>query len=418
MRRYGFIIVLLIIALLAGSVFVISQSSQLPPIKVGVLHSLSGAMSISEVAVKDATLLAINEINARGGLLGRQIEPIILDGASDSLTFARLAERLIVQEQVDVVFGCWTSSCRKTVIRVFEQYNHLLFYPVQYEGLETSPNVVYTGAAPNQQIIPAVQWSMDNLGTRFFLVGSDYVFPHTANAIITDQLTALRGSIAGEMYLPLGATDVSEVIEQIQLTRPTVILNTINGDTNVAFFSALREAGITSDQIPVMSFSIGENELTSMELADVMGDYAAWNYFQSIETPENSAFIERYRVAYGRDKVTSDPIEAAYIGVYLWAQAVQEAGTSDVSRVRETVLDQGYNAPSGVVYIDALTRHTWKTVRIGRINLAGQFDIVWSSENPVRPVPYPSSRTRNEWRDFLQGLYTSWGNSWVNNTGN
>jgi urea transport system substrate-binding protein len=418
MRRYGFIIVLLIIALLAGSVFVISQSSQLPPIKVGVLHSLSGAMSISEVAVKDATLLAINEINARGGLLGRQIEPIILDGASDSLTFARLAERLIVQEQVDVVFGCWTSSCRKTVIRVFEQYNHLLFYPVQYEGLETSPNVVYTGAAPNQQIIPAVQWSMDNLGTRFFLVGSDYVFPHTANAIITDQLTALRGSIAGEMYLPLGSTDVSEVIEQIQLTRPTVILNTINGDTNVAFFSALREAGITSDQIPVMSFSIGENELTSMELADVMGDYAAWNYFQSIETPENSEFIERYQTAYGRDKVTSDPIEAAYIGVYLWAQAVQEAGTPDVNRVRDTVLDQGYNAPSGVVYVDALTRHTWKTVRIGRINLAGQFDIVWSSENPVRPVPYPSSRTRNEWRDFLQGIYTSWGNSWVNNTGN
>jgi urea transport system substrate-binding protein len=418
MRKYGFIVVLLIIASFIGSIFVISQSSQLPPIKVGILHSLSGAMAISEVAVKDATLLAIEEINARGGLLGRQIEPIVLDGASDSLTFARLAERLIVQEQVDVVFGCWTSACRKTVIRVFEQYNHLLFYPVQYEGLETSPNVVYTGAAPNQQIIPAVQWSMENLGTRFFLVGSDYVFPHTANAIITDQLTALRGSIAGEMYLPLGATDVSEVIEQIQLTRPTVILNTINGDTNVAFFSALRAVGITSEQIPVVSFSIGENELTSMQLADVVGDYAAWNYFQSIDTPENNVFIERYRAAYGRDKVTSDPIEAAYIGVYLWAQAVQEAGTSDVNRVRDTVLDQGYNAPSGVVYIDAVTRHTWKTVRIGRINLAGQFDIVWNSENPVRPVPYPSSRTRNEWREFLQGLYTSWGNSWVNNTGN
>jgi len=384
------------------------------PIKVGILHSLTGTMAISEKAVVDATLLAIEEINTKGGVLGRQIEPIVVDGRSDWPTFAIEARRLITDEKVSVVFGCWTSASRKTVKPIFESHNHLLFYPVQYEGLEQSPNIIYTGAAPNQQIIPAVKWSLDNLGKRIFLVGSDYVFPRTANAIIKDQVTALRGHILGEEYILLGSTDVEGVIEKIVQTAPDVILNTINGDTNVAFFKALRRAGITPDKTPTMSFSIAEDELRTMPAQDPVGDYASWNYFQSVDSASNKSFVQRFKQAYGTDRVTDDPIEAGYFGVFLWAQAVREAGTDNVEAVHKTIKTQSLQAPQGMVYIDADNNHTWKTVRIGRIIDEGQFDIVWNSEKPVRPVPYPVYRSRTQWEGFLQGLYEGWGQNWAN----
>jgi urea transport system substrate-binding protein len=413
MRRWQIVSVVAVLLAVVGGLVVYANSSQ-APIKVGVLHSLSGTMAISEVAVRDATLLAIEEINQQGGVLGRRIEPIVVDGESDWTVFADEAERLIIRENVEVIFGCWTSACRKTVRPVFERLNHLLIYPVQYEGLETSPNIVYTGASPNQQIVPAIKWSLDNLGKRFFLVGSDYVFPHTANAIIRDQVTALRGEIVGEAYILLGSVDVAAVVEQIVAAQPDVILNTINGDSNIAFFQALRAAGITSETIPTVSFSIAEPELLTMNIADVVGDYAAWNYFQSVQTPENQAFVQNFRAKYGQDRVISDPMEAAYLGVYMWKQAVEEAQSADVSLVRETIKDQSYNSPSGIVYIDAETQHTWKTVRIGQINPNGQFTIVWSSETPVRPVPYPPSRTQAAWDTFLNDLYIGWGNNWAN----
>ncbi|MCP4783844.1 MAG: urea ABC transporter substrate-binding protein [Fuerstiella sp.] len=383
------------------------------PIKVGVLHSLSGTMAVSEGSVVDATLLAIAEINEQGGVLGRKIEPVVVDGKSDGPTFAQGAERLIVDEKVSAVFGCWTSASRRTVKSIFEKHNHLLFYPVQYEGLEASPNIVYTGAAPNQQIIPAVKWCMDNLGSRVFLVGSDYVFPRTANAIVKDQVVALRGRIVGEEYILLGSSDVHGAVQAIKQAKPDVILNTINGDSNAAFFHELRAAGIGSQDIPVMSFSIAENELRSLPDADTLaGDYACWNYFQSIDKDENRRFERAFKTRYGNDRVTNDPMEAAYFGVHLWAQAVQEAGSPRVAKVLTSIKDQSIVAPEGMVCISGENNHTWKTVRIGQIMEDGQFDIVWSSNKPIRPVPYPVYRSRSEWDTFLQGLYVGWGNKW------
>ncbi len=384
------------------------------PIKVGVLHSLTGTMAISEASVRDATLMAIEEINAQGGLLGRQIQPIVVDGKSDWPAFAVEAERLIRDEKVSVVFGCWTSASRKRVKPVFEKYNHLLFYPVQYEGLEQSPNIVYTGAAPNQQIIPAVKWSFDRGWRRFFLVASDYVFPRAANEIIRLQVTALRGQIVGEEYVLLGSTEVGPAVRKIVEMKPDVILNTINGDANVAFFRELRAAGITPDRIPTISFSIAEDELRSMDPKQMAGDYAAWNYFQGIDSGENREFVRRFKQKHGADRVTDDPMEAGYFGVHLWAQAVKDAGDVRVEVVRRAIRNQTFTAPEGIVTVDSETLHTWKTVRVGKIREDGQFDIVWTSDKPVRPVPYPVSKSRAEWEKFVTDLYEGWGKRWVN----
>jgi urea transport system substrate-binding protein len=312
------------------------------------------------------------------------------------------------------VFGCWTSASRRIVKPVSEKHNHLLFYPLQYEGLEQSPNIVYTGAAPNQQIIPAVKWAFDKGWKRPFLVASDYVFPRAANEIIKAQVAALRGKVAGEEYILLGSTDVKAAVDRIAAARPDVILNTINGDTNVAFFTALRAAGITPDKIPTISFSIAEDELRSTNARTMAGDYAVWNYFQSMDTPENREFVARFKQKYGQDRVTDDPIEAAYFGVYLWAQAVKDAGTDEVGAVRKAVANQTFAAPEGLVSIDSENQHTWKMVSVGRIKSDGQFEIVWTSARPVRPVPFPIYKSRAEWERFLHDLYAGWGNSWAN----
>jgi urea ABC transporter urea binding protein len=385
------------------------------PIRVGILHSLSGSMALSERPVVEATLLAIEEINAQGGLLGRPIVPVIADGKSDWPTFASEAERLISQEKVCTVFGCWTSASRKTVLPVFERHHHLLVYPVQYEGLETSPNIIYLGAAPNQQIIPATSWCFTHLKKqRFFLVGSDYIFPHTANAIIKHQLKALGGQTVDEKYLPLGSSDVRAVVQRIVASRPDMILNTINGDSNLAFFRALRRAGIGSDQIPTMSFSLAEPELRSMNGRDLAGDYATWNYFQSIDSPRNRQFVAAFRGRYGADRVTSDPMEAAYSGVHLWAQAVEDAGEAEVGAIHKAMVDQNFLGPQGIVHIDQETQHAWKSVRIGQIREDGQFDIRWTSERPVRPRPYPDYETPAQWNSFLGELHRRWGGHWAN----
>lgn len=384
------------------------------PIKVGILHSLSGTMAISEKPVVDATLLAIDEINARGGVLGREIQPIVVDGKSDWATFAKEAERLIAEEKVSVVFGGWTSASRKTMKPVFEEHNHLLFYPVQYEGLEESPNIIYTGAAPNQQVIPAINWAFKNLGTKFFLVGSDYVFPRSANAIMTERIRELGGTVIGEEYKVLGSKDFSDVVEKIRQSKPDVILNTINGDSNVYFFSELRQNGIRSTFIPTISFSIAESEISNMNPGQMKDDYAAWNYFQSVERAENNAFVESFKTKYGQDRVVNDPMEAAYISVHLFAKAVEKAKSDDVNMIREAVKGITYNAPEGIVGVDPQTQHLAKTVRIGKILSNGQFEIVASSEAPITPVPYPSYKSKEDWNSFLDGLYNGWDQNWSN----
>ncbi len=383
------------------------------PIKVGVLHSLTGTMAVSERTVADATLFAIHELNANGGVLGRKVEPILVDGRSDWDHFAAEAETLITRQKVSAVFGCWTSACRKTVKPVFERYGHVLFYPVQYEGLEMSPNIIYTGAAPNQQIIPATKWSLDNLGTRIFLVGSDYVFPRTAHEIIKHQVQALGGTIVGEAYVPLGGEAFGPVIEAIRDAAPDVIFNTINGDSNFAFYRHLRAAGVRPDTLPVMSFSLAEAEVQAIGPDLVAGDYAARNYFMSVDTPRNREFVTRFRERFGDSYVTTAPMEAAYFGVLAWAKAVEEAGSTDYRDYHTTLLGQSLSAPSGIIFIDPATQHTWRTVLIGRVQDDGNFNIVWSSGRPIRPVPFPGILPRARWTAFLDGLYEMWGGRWA-----
>ncbi|OXS76653.1 urea ABC transporter substrate-binding protein [Domibacillus enclensis] len=357
-------------------------------VSVGVLHSLSGTMAISEVSLRDAELMAIEEINADGGVLGKQIEPIVEDGASDWPTFAEKAKKLLQKDEVATVFGGWTSASRKAMLPVFEQNNGLLWYPVQYEGMESSPNIFYTGATTNQQIVPSVTWLLENKGKSFFLIGSDYVFPRTANKEIKAQLEAEGGTLVGEEYTPLGHTDYSTLISKIKEEKPEVIYNTLNGDSNVAFFKQLKDAGITADDMTVLSVSIAEEEIRGIGTDVLTGHYAAWNYFQTTDTPENEKFVAAYKEAYGDDRVTGDPIEAAYNAVYLWAAAVEKAESFDVDAVKEAAGGIEFKAPGGTVTIDGDNQHTYKTVRVGEIQADGQFKEVWNSGEPVKPDPY------------------------------
>ncbi len=358
-------------------------------VKVGILHSLSGTMAISETTVVDAEQLAIKEINAAGGVLGRQIEAIVEDGASDWPTFAEKAEKLIDQDEVAVVFGGWTSASRKAMLPVFESKNHMLWYPLQYEGQECSQNIFYTGAAPNQQIEPAVDWLLENKGTEFFLVGSDYVFPRTANTIIKEQLAAKGGTTVGEDYLPLGNTEVTPIITKIRAALPNggVIFNSLNGDSNVAFFKQLQGAGMGPDQYPVMSVSVAEEEVRQIGPEFLAGHLASWNYFQTVETPENEKWVADFKAEFGDDRVTNDPMEAAYIMVYLWKQAVEAAGTFDIPEVRTAAYGQTFAAPEGPVTMNT-NHHLSKTVRLGEVRDDGLFDIIWETEGVVEPQPW------------------------------
>ncbi len=382
------------------------------PIKIGVLHSLSGTMAISEMVVVDATLFAIDEINQSGGVLGRPLKAVVADGRSNPGTFAREAERLIIQEQVSTIFGCWTSASRKTVKPVVEEHDHLLVYPLQYEGLEASPNIVYMGATPNQQILPAVDWAFVTLGKRrFFLVGSDYVFPRAANEIIKDELKRLGAEVVGEQYLPLGSTDDHSIVQAIAQAKPDIILNTMNGDSNIAFFRALRQANIRSNECPTLSFSIGEAEVRNLDPRDVAGDYLAWTYFECLDNPENSRFVSRFHEKFPQRSIT-DPMESAYMGVKLWARAANDAQSLDPRSIRRAMVDLRVDSPGGIVRIDADSQHSYKTPRVARIQEDGHLQIVWAATNVVRPQPFPASRTAVEWLAFLHDLYVGWGNHW------
>ncbi len=393
-------------------------------VKVGVLHSQTGTMAESEKPVLDATLMAIQEVNDQGLIPGVTVEAVVADGASDPQTFARRAEELIRDEGVVAIFGCWTSASRKAVKPVVEKYNNLLFYPVQYEGIESSPNIVYLGAAPNQQIIPAIYWAKHELGAkRFFLVGSDYVFPRAANEIIKDQMKALGLEVVGESYIPLGSNDTEAVVEEIAAAQPDMVINTLNGSTNKAFFNNLRNAGIKPEEIPTLSFSIGENELQAIGWRNLVGDYAAWNYFQSVPSNENTAWTQAFKDRYGKDRTTSDPMEAAWAGVHLWAQAARDAApekpgglfspSCEPGEVGDHIANQSFKGPGGLVFIHPDNQHLYKIARVGQVVPGGQFRIVWSSDVAVRPQPYPLFRREDDWLAYLNGLNRSWGGSWT-----
>jgi len=360
-------------------------------IKVGVLHSLSGTMAISEVSVRDAELMAIDEINAKGGVLGKKLEAKVEDGASDWPTFAEKAQKLISVDKVATTFGGWTSASRKAMLPVFEKYKALLWYPVQYEGLETSPYIFYSGATTNQQIVPGMDYLKAQGKKNIFLVGSDYVFPRTANKEIKAYEAANGMTNVGEEYTPLGATEYSTVINKIKAAKPDAVFNTLNGDSNVAFFKQFKDAGLTAKDLPVMSVSVAEEEVRGIGPDNIAGQLVAWNYYQTTDVPENKAFVENYKKKYGANRVTDDPIEAGYSEVYLWAAAVEKAGTTEVEAVRKAADGITFNAPEGKMTIDGATQHMYKTARIGQIQSDGQIKEISNSGSPIKPDPYLKS---------------------------
>jgi urea transport system substrate-binding protein len=363
-------------------------------IKVGILHSLSGTMAISEAVLKDTVLMLIADQNEKGGLLGRKLEPVIVDPASDWEKFAAKARDLLTKEKVAVVFGCWTSASRKSVLPIFEELNGLLFYPVQYEGEESSRNIFYAGAAPNQQAIPAVRYLMSKEGgevRRWVLLGTDYIYPRTTNRILSAYLAAEGVSPEDIMtiYTPFGYSDWREIIEKIKAFgsagKKTAVISTINGDANTSFYKELAAQDVGASAIPVMALSIGERELLTVDPKHLVGHLAAWNYFQSVVSKENEAFIKMWAdFTEQRDKITNDPMEATFIGFRMWAQAVVQAGTTDVNAVRQALYGQRIKAPSGFEVVMNTNHHLSKPVMIGKINSSGTFDIIWQSINPIR----------------------------------
>ena len=360
-------------------------------VKVGLLHSLTGTMAISEVSVRDAEMLAIKELNEKGGVLGCKIIPVQEDGKSKSEVFAGKAKKLIKEDKVATIFGCWTSDSRKAVKPVVEEYYSLLWYPIQYEGLEASPNIMYTGASPNQQVVPAIDYCSEVFGKKMYLVGSDYVFPRTANKIIKAQLNYLGGECVGEAYVAMHEANFHDIIEEIRVCKPDIIINTLNGDSNYHFFSQLRHLERSGDKIPVMSFSISESEISVIGADKLADNYVCWNYFESIDSERNRQFVTAYKNEYGENKAIGDPVEAAYNAVYLWAAACEKAASFDVEAVRIAAKGISFDAPEGNVTIEGLNQHLHKTIRIGKINASGQIEELFATETPVRPDPYLST---------------------------
>ncbi|HKY15270.1 MAG TPA: urea ABC transporter substrate-binding protein [Microthrixaceae bacterium] len=356
-------------------------------VKLGLLNSTSGAMAISEQTVRDSLLLAVKEINDDGGILDKQIEVVEEDGQSEPTVFAEKINKLLTQDEVAAVFGGWTSASRKAMLPVVEGANGLLFYPVQYEGLEASENIYYTGATTNQQIIPAMDFLKSKDVKTLFLAGSDYVFPRTANKIIKQYAAELGIEIVGEEYVPLDSDDWTTQVAKIAEAKPDFVFNTINGSSNVGFIKAYYEAGLGPDNSPIISVSIAEEEAPAMG-EDVTGQFAAWNYFQSVDSPVNATFIKAFQDEYGAERPTSDPMEAAYTSMYLYKGMVEKAESFCVDAVNEASDGVSFEAPEGNVTVNGENHHIAKTGLIGQINAENQFDIVWDSEAPIEPDPF------------------------------
>lgn len=414
--RVGAAVGAMAVALLAGSAAQTQAQAQ-EAIKVGILHSLSGTMAISETTLKDVMLMLIENQNDRGGLLGRKLEPVVVDPASDWPLFAEKARELLEKENVAAVFGCWTSVSRKSVLPVFEELNGLLFYPVQYEGEESSRNVFYTGAAPNQQAVPAVDYLMSEDGggaERWVLLGTDYVYPRTTNKILRAYLNAkgVADDDIMENYTPFGHSDWQTIVADVKKFasggKRTAVVSTINGDANVPFYKELANQGIKAEDIPVVAFSVGEEELAGIDTAPLVGHLAAWNYFMSVDTPENDEFIDAWHAFIGNDdRVTNDPMEAHVIGFRMWVQAVQQAGTTDVDAVRQAMYGQEVKNLTGGVAVMNTNHHLSKPVLIGEIQDDGMFDVVWETGDLV---------VGDAWSDYIPEsakLTADWTYPWV-----
>ena len=404
-NRRNFIRATVLSAALASMGVVSFAARAADTIKVGVLHSLSGTMAISETALKETVLMTIDEINKSGGVLGKKLEPVVVDPASNWPLFAEKARQLLTKDKVAVTFGCWTSVSRKSVLPVYKEHHGLLFYPVQYEGEELEKNVFYTGAAPNQQAIPAVEYLMSKDGgeaKRFVLLGTDYVYPRTTNKILRAFLKSkgVAEEDIMEEYTPFGHSDYQTIIAKIKKFagegKKTAVVSTINGDSNVPFYKELGNAGLKATDVPVVAFSVGEEELRGVDTKPLVGHLASWNYFMSLKNPENTKFVNLYKAWAKKAKlpnadkvVTNDPMEATYIGIHMWAQAVEKAKSTDTDKVIAAMAGQTFKAPGGFLStMDAKNHHLHKPVFIGEIKADGQFNIVWKTPGPIKAQPW------------------------------
>jgi urea transport system substrate-binding protein len=404
--------------LVTSIVLLTSTAPSFSDIKIGILHSLSGTMAISETTLKDTMLMLIEKQNAKGGINGEKLVPVVVDPASDWPLFAEKARELLTVQEVDVMFGCWTSVSRKSVLPVIEELNGLLFYPVQYEGEESSKNVFYTGAAPNQQAIPATDYYLEELGVeKFALLGTDYVYPRTTNKILNQYLID-KGIPASDIfvnYTPFGHSDWSKIVADVVALgadgKKVGVISTINGDANIGFYKELAAAGISADDIPVVAFSVGEEELSGLDTANLVGHLAAWNYFQSAESDLNDAFIKDWKATMGDNRVTNDPMEAHVIGFEMYVKAVEKVGTTDVDAVRKAMYGLKVPNLTGGMAEMLPNHHLAKPVLIGEIQADGQFDIIsQTSEVPGdawTDFLAESKPLMSDWKDMGCGMYNT-----------
>ena len=384
-----------------------------PPIVVGLIHSQTGLLAISERSLIEAEVLALEEVNAQGGVAGRPLKWTIADGRSDPLSFASQAVRLIEKEKAEVLIGGWTAECRKAMIAVVEERGNLLIFPASFEGIERSSHVVYVGGAANQSVLPAVRWCFDTLKARkFFVVGSEEIWSRVAAEQAKDAVKAAGGVLAGEAYLPLVGGDGAGLIDQIRSARPDVVMNTMVGDSNLPFYSAFKRAGFTSEKLPIVAFAVAEDELRRFDSGDVIGHYSAFSYYQGLDRPENLDFVRKFKAKYGEDRVLSDTMVSAYNCVMIWAQTANEAQTADPKVVMDRFDRQSINAPEGIVTIDPESRVAWRPFYLGKARADGQFDLAWSIPKPILPVTYVATRSKVQWQALLDELKTQWGGRW------
>lgn len=418
MRARGVTIIILAAFLAAGalaSAWWLFLRPRAAPIRIGILHSLTGPLAVSEAPLLDGYRLAVEEINERGGVLGRPLELEIRDGGSDPANFAREAERLLRERDaldIPVIAGCWSSAARKAVVPVLERFDGLLLYPVQFEGLETSPQVTYLGVAPNQQLAPALEWALSNGARSVFLVGSDYIYPHAAHEVARDLLEARGATIVGEAYLPLSGGDPNPIAQRIAELQPDLIVNTVNGDANQGLMRAIRAAGIDPATTKVLALSIGEPEIRAWDPSLFKDVILAGSYFRTVDGDGNRRFLAALRRVAGNDVVAGDALVSAYQGLHLWAQAAHDVGTTHPSSVRRALAGRHMDGPGGTMVIDPSSRYSWKPVRIGRVRGDGEIDVIWDSVTAVPPNPWPVWRSQHEWRGFVDGLHRAWGGRW------
>lgn len=405
--KYTIIILIIILGIITFTCNKYSSSHAVEPINIGILHSQSGLLAYADILTKEIVAFTIDEINAQGGVLGRPLQAIFTDGKSDSDIYAKETERLIAKEKVPVIFGGGLSIIRKKIKPIVEKYNNLFFYTWRNEGLEISDNIIYIGGTPNQQIIPGIWWSINNLGNKFFLLGSENIYSRITHEIMKDHILSLGGQVIGESFIPMNSIDVKEIVEKIKRSHANIILHTVMGlDTNKEFFKELAIQKIFVEQIPVMSFSLSEPDLIQLNLNQVEGNFATWNYMQSDVTAwdTNEQFVKKFKEKFGSQSAIGDPMESLYFAIKLWVKAVNKVKSTDTEKVLKALKGESIYVPEETVYIDKKNNHAWRSVIIGRVKNDGQFMQVWESTLPIEPSPYPITRSKETWEQLVNSF--------------